>query len=90
VKSHHATIFSIEKTSPSEKQLFTPGWPPEVFPAVRRGPWPAPRHAAADPSVGTLLVPPWVQRFHPHGCGNSLGLFIVCSRCGEHLEIILR
>ena len=53
-------FFPQKKTQmsfPSEKQLFTPGWPPEVFPAVRRGPWPAPRHAAADPSVGTLLVP---------------------------------
>ena len=59
MKSHHA-FFPQKKTQmsfPSEKQLFTPGWPPEVFPAVRRGPWPAPRHAAADPSVGTLLVP---------------------------------
>ena len=45
-----------------------------------------------------LLGPCWFQRFHPHGYGNSLGkclgdelgLFIVCSRCGEHLEIILR
>ena len=27
---------------------------PEVFPAVRRVPGPAPHHAAADPSAGTL------------------------------------
>ena len=67
---------------------------PEVFPALRRAPWPAPRHAAADPSVRTLAVP--AART---AAGQQLGLclgdeaggFLGCSRCSrclENLEIL--